>query len=101
MILPNGTFNEYDPAQTKINEGSHHFPITADYFDLISQAAINMTFEYENCDGSSKNVAPLLQAAGSIETRYYRLHGNAMLIKSAAQLLNDRIQTNLQQNTAN
>jgi len=92
VILPNGTFNEYDPAQTEINEGSHHFPLTANYYDLISQARINMTFDYENCNGSKKSAVPLLQAAGNFQTNNYRLQGEPMLLRSAAQLLNDKSQ---------
>lgn len=92
VILPNGTFNEYDPAQTEINEGSHHFPITANYFDLISQIPINMTFEYENCNGSTQSVVPLLQAAGIIQPKNYRLQGDPVLIRTAAEMLNDKIE---------
>ena len=92
IIAPNGVFNHYDPTQTEITEGNHHFPITANYYDLISQAPINITFGYENCNGSAKSVSPLLQPASTQRNEKYGLRPGLILTRNSVQQLHEKIQ---------
>jgi hypothetical protein len=45
-------FNDYDPARTVINTGNHNYPISATYYDRISDGTITVGFDYENCNGN-------------------------------------------------
>ena len=73
-------FNDYDPAQTTINTGNHNYPSSATYYDLVTEAPITITFEYENCSGNG-NVAK----AGGSQTNMN--HGAKTSIKSKRSLL--------------
>jgi len=46
-------FNDYDPAQTTMNTGNHNYPVSADYYDIVTDANYILTYEYENCNGNS------------------------------------------------
>jgi hypothetical protein len=55
-IYDNGVpflWNDYDPAQTTINAGNHNYPVSADYYDIVTDGNYNLTYEYENCNGNS------------------------------------------------
>lgn len=57
-IYDNGNlflFNDYDPAQTTINTGNHNYPISATYYDRVTDAPITISFDYENCNGKGSN----------------------------------------------
>jgi|GEM_PF-7116725 hypothetical protein len=45
--------NDYDPDETTIVTSSHNYPSHATYFDRVSEGAVAIAFEYENCGGSS------------------------------------------------
>jgi len=92
VIAPNDVFNDFDPSKTEIDEGNHHFPLVANYFDRISNGPINITFDYENCNGSTKSGSPLLQAQSSPQAFKTGLQSTPLLIRNPAQLLNEKIQ---------
>ena len=54
---------DYDPSQTIWQGGFQNYPLSANYFDLISNDWVPYTFEYENCgpgnvNRSSRTVQP-------------------------------------------
>jgi hypothetical protein len=90
--------NDYDPAQTTINTSNHNYPVSADYFDLISQGNINVTYEYENCNGNSGiakfgNSQANMNSKAKITTRYTR----PLLMRASAKSIKEQIQKMKQQ----
>ena len=52
IIYDNGNpilFNDYDPFKTRIKSGNKHLPITASYFDRVTESTVDITFDYDNC----------------------------------------------------
>lgn len=59
-------FNDYDPAKTVIQTNGNNLPISARYYDRISESELTITMGYDNCDKNNDNdtknsekVAPL------------------------------------------
>jgi hypothetical protein len=52
-------FNDYDPSQTVIQTSSNNLPISARYYDRISESRLTITLGYDNCgidnDNDTKN----------------------------------------------
>ena len=42
---------EYDPSKTVWQEGSHDYPTSVTYYDLLSGGSFPYPFEFDNCDG--------------------------------------------------
>jgi hypothetical protein len=42
-------FNDYDPSQTVIQTGRNNLPISARYYDRITESPLTITFDYDNC----------------------------------------------------
>lgn len=50
-------FDDYDPSHTTYITGNPNFPGSANYYDPVSKAAINITFRiYDNCNGTANGV---------------------------------------------
>ncbi len=49
-------FNDYDPAQTVIQTSSNNLPISATYYDMISETELTITLGYDNCGSDNGNV---------------------------------------------
>ena len=47
--------NDYDPSQTVIQTGSHNLPISARYYDRVTESPLTITFDYDNCGGGNDN----------------------------------------------
>jgi hypothetical protein len=73
-------FNDYDPAQTTINTGNHNYPISATYYDRVTEEPITITFDYENCNGNGSTAK-----AGGSQTNMNP--GTKTSIKSTRPLL--------------
>jgi hypothetical protein len=43
-------FNDYDPSQTIIRTDNHNLPVSATYYDRVTESNITITFGYDNCD---------------------------------------------------
>ncbi len=70
VIYDNGepfVYNDYDPSKTIANTGNHNFPGSVNYYDRVSQASLDILFDYENCDGKSGQQARSLQANRSMQ----------------------------------
>jgi hypothetical protein len=46
-------FNDYDPSRTVIRANNHNLPISAGYYDRISESPLTITFGYDNCGRSN------------------------------------------------
>jgi hypothetical protein len=70
ILYDNGVpfvFNDYDPSKTNAITGNHNFPSSVNYFDRISDAPLDIVFDFDNCNGTSGQQNRSLQANKSIQ----------------------------------
>ncbi len=92
----NGTlflFNDYDPAQTTINTGNHNYPISATYYDRVTEAPITISFAYENCNGNG-SIAKVGNPQGNtnIGIKNTIRQKRPLLIRGSQKSIKDQIQ---------
>ncbi len=85
--------NDYDPSKTTITTGNHNFPSSALYYDAVSEADINITFGYKNCNGAAsgqEQVYPQNNLNAATNKNFGQRQ--TLLFRSSAKSLKERIQ---------
>ena len=82
--------NDYDPSQTIINTGSHNFPVTVNYYDLITESHVNITLEYENCEGTGM-VQNRRAQVNARETNKFREHDLPLMLRSYSRSMKEHV----------
>lgn len=83
---------EYDPSKTVWQAGSHSYPASATYFDILSSGSYPYPFEYDNCDGIHNNNGKLQVAAPSVESHAGKINVMKLLMRNPAKSLKNQIQ---------
>ncbi|MEO6251687.1 MAG: hypothetical protein ABIO79_00150 [Ferruginibacter sp.] len=82
--------SDYDPLQTTWQVGHQNYPLSTNFFDLVSQEWFSTTFEYENCEpgnvsGNSPVTKPSLTATGKINRMMLLKRNSSKSIKEQAK----------------
>ncbi|MEO6637068.1 MAG: hypothetical protein ABIN25_02255, partial [Ginsengibacter sp.] len=85
-------YNDYDPAQTTFIKGNHNFPIAANYYDRVTEGPIQISFDFDNCNGkntttNAENSLNYKNSGASTSARYRK----QLLILGTAKPMKEQI----------
>jgi hypothetical protein len=95
-------FNDYDPSKTVIRTSNRNLPISATYYDMVTESPLTITFGYDNCgkgndDGDYDHRTTNSSLANSASSDHIRnkvariLHGRAQDIKAQISQLRKQL----------
>jgi len=93
ILYDNGNpiiLNDYDPSQTIINTGGLNFPISVNFYDRVTESNTNVTFEYENCEGTGITQNRQAQV-NARETNKFPEHNLPLMLRSSSRSIKEQV----------